>query len=72
MIMTAVRDRHSCNNWRGISVLDVVGKLFTRVLQDRLEPLVEYWLPESQCWFPKGMSRAATFGGRKICRGVPR
>ena len=28
---------HVCDNWRGISLLDVVGKLFARVLQDRLQ-----------------------------------
>eukprot|EP00117_Sycon_ciliatum_P027914 scpid27779/ scgid3366/ Craniofacial development protein 2; p97 bucentaur protein len=47
-------NRHSCDNWRGISLLDVVGKLFARMLQDRLEPLAEDWLPESQCGFRKG------------------
>ena len=46
-------NRHSCDNCRGISLLDVVGKLFARMLQDRLEPLAEDWLPESQCGFQK-------------------
>ena len=27
-------DLSSCDNWRGISLLDVVGKLFARVLND--------------------------------------
>ena len=42
-----------CDNWRGISLLDVVGKLFTRVIQERLQDVVEEILPESQCGFRK-------------------
>ena len=34
-----------CDNWRGISLLDVVGKLFARILQDRLRGLAEDILP---------------------------
>ena len=44
-------DLRSCDNWRGISLLDVVGKIFARIIQDRLEPLAEEVLPESQCGF---------------------
>ena len=40
---------HSCDNWRGISLLDVVGKIFACLILDRLEPLSEEVLPESQC-----------------------
>ena len=40
-------DLRSCDNWRGISLLDVVGKIFARIIQDRLEPLAEEVLPES-------------------------
>ena len=29
-------DLRNCDNWRRISLLDVVGKLFGRILQDRL------------------------------------
>ena len=28
---------HSCENWRGISLLDVVGKVVARVVQSRLQ-----------------------------------
>ena len=38
----------------GISLLDVVGKLFARVIQDRLQEVAEDTLPESQCGFRKG------------------
>ena len=47
---------HSCDNWRGISLLDVVGKIFACLILDRLEPLAEEVLPESQYGFRKGRS----------------
>ena len=43
-----------CDNWRGISLLDVVGKVFARILQERLQTIAEKVLPESQCGFRKG------------------
>ena len=42
-----------CDNWRGISLLDVVGKVAARILQGRLQELAEEVLPESQCGFRK-------------------
>ena len=47
-------DLSNCDNWRGISLLDVVGKATARILQDRLQKLAEDELPESQCGFRKG------------------
>ncbi|XP_065197607.1 uncharacterized protein LOC135829129 [Sycon ciliatum] len=47
-------DLRSCDNWRGVSLLDVVGKMFARVIQDRLQELSKDVLPESQCGFRKG------------------
>ena len=47
-------DLKDCNSWGGISLLDVVGKLFGRILQDRLQLIAEKVLPESQCGFRKG------------------
>ena len=44
-------DLQHCDNWRGISLLDVVGKVFARVIQERLQVIAESLLPESQCWF---------------------
>ena len=45
---------HLCDNWRGIALLDVVGKLVARILQGRLQSLAERELPESQCGFRRG------------------
>ena len=46
-------DLSCCENWQGISLLDVVGKVVAHILQDRLQQLVEEVLPESQCGFRK-------------------
>ena len=43
-----------CDNWQGISLLDVVGKVFAHILQEWLQKLAEKVLPESQCRFRKG------------------
>ena len=43
-----------CDNWRGIALLDVAGKLVGRIVQDHLQGLAEVELPESQCGFRRG------------------
>ena len=47
-------DLSVCDNWRGISLLDVMGKLFARVLNDRLQAVVEDSVADSQCGFRAG------------------
>ena len=47
-------DLKNCDNRRGISLLDVIRKLFGHILQDRLQLITEKVLPESQCGFCKG------------------
>ncbi|XP_047485900.1 uncharacterized protein LOC125036983 [Penaeus chinensis] len=44
-------ERSDCNNYRGISLLIIVGKVYTRVLLARLQKLAERVYPESQCGF---------------------
>ena len=44
-------DRGDCNNYCGISLLSVVGKVFSRVVLKRLQVLAEQVYPESQCSF---------------------
>ena len=39
----------SSANWRGISLLDGMGKLFARVLNDRLQLMIEEAVSDSQC-----------------------
>ena len=47
-------DLRHCDNWRGISLLDVVGKILARIVKERLESIAESVLPESQSGFRKG------------------
>ena len=42
-------DLSHCDNWRGISLLDVIGKVVARILQEKLQKLAEDELPELQC-----------------------
>ena len=44
-------DRSICGNYRGISLLSIVGKIFARILLNRLQAISEEILPESQCGF---------------------
>ena len=43
-----------CDNWRGISLLDVVEEVLGRIVQDRLRLVAEDVLPDSQCRFRTG------------------
>lgn len=47
-------DLSNCDNWRGISLLDVAGKVAARLIADRLQELAEDVLPDSQCGFRRG------------------
>ena len=44
-------ERSDCNNYRGISLLSIVGKVYARVLLARLQKLADRVYPESQCGF---------------------
>ena len=46
-------DLKQCDHWRGISLLDVVGKVLGRIVQGRLQAIAEKILPESQIGFRK-------------------
>ena len=45
-----------CGNYRGISLLSIAGKIFARVILNRLITLSEQILPEAQCGFRPGRS----------------
>ncbi|XP_038077260.1 uncharacterized protein LOC119745110 [Patiria miniata] len=49
-------DKSDCNNYRGISLLDVFGKSVARLVLKRLQVLGEYIYPESQCGFRSNRS----------------
>ena len=44
-------DRGDCNNYRGISLFSVVGKLLAHVVLKRLQVLADRVYRESQCGF---------------------
>ena len=44
-------ERNDRDNYRGISLLSIVGKVFARVILIRLQKLAERIYPESQCGF---------------------
>ena len=44
-------DRSDCNNYRGISLLSIVGKTFARAMLNRPQSLAERVYPEAQCGF---------------------
>ena len=44
-------DRSDCNNYRGISLLSIVGKAYARVVLKKLQALAERIYPEAQCGF---------------------
>ena len=47
-------DRRQCGNYRGISLLSIPGKVFARILLNRLNAHAETFLPEAQCGFRPG------------------
>lgn len=49
-------DRGDCNSYCGISLLSIVGKLFSRVILYKLQQLANRIYPESQCGFRGGRS----------------
>ena len=46
--------RTEFGNYRGISMLSVAGKILAKVLLNRLQPLSESIIPETQCGFRAG------------------
>ena len=49
--------KSDCSNFRGISLLSIVGKLFSRIILNRLvRTIVNGILPESQCSFVQAVA----------------
>ena len=49
-------DSRECENHRGISLLSVPGKIYSRILTQRITEFMEDQLEEAQCGFRKGRS----------------
>ena len=50
------RDKTDCRNYRGITLLSIPGKIFTKILQKRLQTYVEMTISEEQAGFRPGRS----------------
>ena len=60
-------DKTDCGNYRGISLLSIAGKILARILSNRLKPLAEELLPESQCGFrPSRGTADMVFSARQL------
>tara|TARA_B110001454_G_scaffold15635_1_gene14033 strand:+ start:278 stop:3463 length:3186 start_codon:yes stop_codon:yes gene_type:complete len=61
-------DRNCCDNYRGISLLSIAGKILARLLLNRLLAHLEQdLLPESQCGFREGRGTAdMIFASRQL------
>ena len=46
-------DLQFCDNWQGISLLDIFGKIFSQIIQDPLQVIAEGLLPDSQFGFQR-------------------
>ena len=51
--------RKKCGNYRGISLLSVLGKVFTRILNDRVWLLTDKCLLEEQAGFRSRVESAS-------------
>ncbi len=45
-----------CNNWRGITLLSVPGKIFTKILMNRIKDEIDQKLRKEQAGFRAGRS----------------
>ena len=61
-------DKSSCDNYRGISLLSIAGKILSKVILNRLNShLLDETVPESQCGFrPKRGTVDMIFAARQI------
>ncbi|KAK5878883.1 hypothetical protein CesoFtcFv8_024252 [Champsocephalus esox] len=47
-------DQRVCANYRGITLLSLAGKVYSKVLERRVRPIVEPQIEEEQCGFRPG------------------
>ena len=48
------KDRKVCNNYRGIALLSIPGKVLSLILLERLQTIINPQLLDCQCGFRKG------------------
>ena len=49
-------NKYNCDNYRGITLLSVVLKVYEQIIQNKLRKIIEPTLTQSQCGFRKGRS----------------
>lgn len=60
--------RADCNNYRGISLLSLPGKVYAKVLESRIRGVIEPQISDEQCGFRGGRSTSdQVFILRQIC-----
>ena len=59
-------ERSDCNNYRGISLLSIVGKVYACVILGRLQKIADRIYPESQCDFRAKRSTVDIFSIRQL------
>ena len=60
-------DRHNVNNYRGISLLAVAGKILALLMLNRMrDPIAETVLPESQCGFRRNRGTTDMIVGWRV------
>jgi hypothetical protein len=47
-------DLTQCSNWRGVTIVDMFGKVISKILQGRMNIACEHLLAENQCGFRPG------------------
>ncbi len=64
--------REECNNYRGISLLSVPGKIYGRILNERMMTITDRSVGDEQGGFRKGRGCVDQIFAVKICGKVPR
>ncbi|KAI3372494.1 hypothetical protein L3Q82_022695 [Scortum barcoo] len=63
-------DRRVCSNYRGITLLSLPGKVYARVLERRIRPIVDPRIQEEQCGFRPGRGTVdQLYTLRRVLRG---
>ncbi len=56
------KDKKVCDNYRGVALLSVPGKVLALILLERLQTIIEPQLLEAQCGFGKDVVLWTRFG----------
>ena len=61
-------DLRDCNNWRGLTLLPVISKIFCRMMLERIKIAIDRKLRKEQAAFrPKRITTEQIFISRNIC-----